>query len=178
MGEKSLVSWLKIHNMVGTYEYPDFPMDEKTFGVKPGQFIPGEVLHDYLTQFAKKFGVYEKIRFTTKVESAEKKGKEGWLLGIKSSQGRSKILSEKLVVATGMTSEPFMTEIEGSGSFEAPIFHVKSLRERAGTTNAAKEVVILDGTKRCVGCCVYIRASRRRRPSSHGDSGIWTWCVF
>ncbi|OCL02531.1 hypothetical protein AOQ84DRAFT_268633, partial [Glonium stellatum] len=40
---------LRSNNMLGTYEYPDFPMDSATFGVQPGEHIPGPVVHQYLT---------------------------------------------------------------------------------------------------------------------------------
>ncbi|KAF5613189.1 dimethylaniline monooxygenase [Fusarium subglutinans] len=32
-----LYTGLKTNNMLGTYQYPDFPMDTETYGVKPGQ---------------------------------------------------------------------------------------------------------------------------------------------
>lgn len=38
--------------MLGTYDYPEFPMDEATFG----EHIPGRVLHDYVTRNADRFG--------------------------------------------------------------------------------------------------------------------------
>lgn len=138
---------LKSNNMLGTYEYPDFPMDEKTFGVKPGQFIPGHVIHDYLTAFADKFLITDKTRFETKVEAAEKQEGEGWLLYLSGKAGESTLLTEKLVLATGNTSDPFIPLIEGSESFGAPLFHVKDLQKQIGTIRESKEVVILGGTK-------------------------------
>ncbi len=61
---------LKSNNMLGTYEYPDFPLDSETFGVKPGEHIPGTVLHEYLTKYAEKFGILDKIRCNSKVVTA------------------------------------------------------------------------------------------------------------
>ncbi len=138
---------LKSNNMLGTYEYPDFPMDEKTFDVKPGQFIPGHVIHDYLTQFARKSGVYELIRFGTKVNTVVRLEKGGWLLRLTTRKGQGSCIAEKLVVATGVTSEPFMPVLEGSHSFDAPIFHVKDLSQYNETMKTANEVVVLGGTK-------------------------------
>ena len=43
---------LKSNNMIGTYEYPDFPMLESKYGVKHNTHIPGTVLNQYLTDFA------------------------------------------------------------------------------------------------------------------------------
>ena len=38
---------LKSNNMLGTYEFSDFPMDPKLFSVKPGEHIPGAVMNEY-----------------------------------------------------------------------------------------------------------------------------------
>lgn len=130
--------------MVGTYEYSDFPMDQATWGVKPGQHIPGSVLHDYLTAYAKKFGVLERIRFNTKVESVERGEKGGWLL---QTSTQSTIFAKKLVVATGLTSQAFMPTFEGEDSFEAPLFHSKDFLQHNETIKSAKRVTVLGGTK-------------------------------
>lgn len=145
--KERLYPGLKSNNMLGTYEYPDFPMDAETFGVKPGQFIPGEVLHRYLSMFAQKYNITEKIRFNTKVETAEKQGIEGWLLQLSTNGTSNSLLTEKLVLATGNTSNPFVPYIEGSDSFNAPLFHVKDLQRQIPTMHSAKEVVVLGGTK-------------------------------
>lgn len=130
--------------MVGTYEYSDFPMGEATWGVKPGQHIPGNVLHDYLTAYAKKFGVLERIRFNTKVDSVERGEKGGWLL---QTNTENTIFAKKLVVATGLTSQAFMPTFEGEDSFEAPLFHSKDFLQHKETIQTAKKVTILGGTK-------------------------------
>lgn len=93
--------------MVGTYENPDFPMDEATWGVKPGSHIPGLVVHDYLTAFAKRFGVAERIRYGCRVESVERGENEGWVLRtISEGEGKEGVVrTRKLIVATGMTSQ-------------------------------------------------------------------------
>lgn len=63
---------LKTNNMLGTYEYPDFPMDPNTYGVQPGEFIPGRVVHKYLADFATAFDLVKLIRFQSRVVSADK----------------------------------------------------------------------------------------------------------
>ncbi|KAH8676068.1 hypothetical protein BX600DRAFT_432600 [Xylariales sp. PMI_506] len=144
---------LKTNNMLGTYEYPDFPMDADQFGVKPGQHIPGHVVHEYLTRYADKFGVLSKIRYNTKVLSAEHQDAGGWRLTISNgtedatSAKTSTIIARKLIVATGLTSSPFMPHIEGQESFEAPVFHSKDLLERSRDLGATKRVTVLGGMK-------------------------------
>jgi cation diffusion facilitator CzcD-associated flavoprotein CzcO len=69
--EHRLYPDLKSNNILGTYEYSDLPMDD-TFGVKPGEHIPGDVVHKYLRRYAEKFDVYRRIRLQSKVETVEK----------------------------------------------------------------------------------------------------------
>lgn len=107
---------LKTNNQLGSYEYSDFPMDSATFGVKPGQYIPGQVVHDYLQRYSEKFHVFEKIRFNSKVTTIERHGGSGhWLLTIQTRTpngmiSHSTIIAHKLVLATGLTSDPFMPD--------------------------------------------------------------------
>jgi cation diffusion facilitator CzcD-associated flavoprotein CzcO len=153
--EHRLYPGLKTNNQYGTYEYSDFPM-EAAFGVKPGEHIPGKVVHEYLKKYAEFFGVDKRIRFNTKVESAEKCDTSGgWI--IKTSSGESEkndnfamsfLRTQKLVVATGMTSQPFMPEFAGAKEFGAPIFHCKDMKANEDSVfQTAKEVVVLGGTK-------------------------------
>ena len=146
---------LKSNNMVGTYEYSDFPMDESTFGVKPGEHIPGQVVHDYLRSYAEKFDVYRRIIFDTKVETVERQqGGGGWILTVKMSNGNDgagdtiQLFAHKLVIATGLTSEPFLPDIPGSASFDAPLFHCGYLLDHADTLfKSATNVAVFGGTK-------------------------------
>ena len=144
---------LKSNNMVGTYEYSDFPMDEATFGVKPGQHIPGHVIHEYLRSYAEKFDVYRRIRFESKVETVERRQGGGWVLTIReggnsNGGGLTQLLAHKLLIATGLTSEPFLPDISGSESFDAPLFHCRYLLDHADTMfKSASNVAVFGGTK-------------------------------
>lgn len=132
--------------MLGTYEYSDFPMDE-SYGVKPGQHIPGEVVHKYLKNYAVHFGLMQRLRLNTKVNSAERRPGEGWLL-LTLSEGRpTQLYAEKIIVATGLTNEPFIPELPIQGSFEPPVFHTKELLQRAESLKTAKSVTIFGGAK-------------------------------
>lgn len=62
---------LESNNMLGSYEYPDFPMHPKVYGVSPGGHIPGAVLNRYLTDFARHFGILERLQFQTTVSIVE-----------------------------------------------------------------------------------------------------------
>lgn len=141
---------LKSNNLLGGYEYSDFPLDEKTFGVKQGEHIPGSVLHNYFEKYAEHFDIYRRIRFNTKVESADRRDNGGWILSFTRSDGtgeRNQLLAHKLVISTGLTSEPFVPNLAGSDSFDAPIYHAKYLHERTKETFKANNVVIIGGSK-------------------------------
>ncbi|KAK3899399.1 hypothetical protein C8A05DRAFT_36991 [Staphylotrichum tortipilum] len=170
---------LKTNNMLGTYEYPDFPMDPETFGVGPGEHITGEVMHRYLTKYAEKFDILNKIRHGTAVSTAEHKdGPEGgWILTVQDGEGSRQIFAMKLVVATGLTSEPFLPHIDGQEEFGAPMFHGKDFIKHAATLEMAKRVTVFGGTK-LAWDAVYAYASRGIkvdwviRESGHGPAWI------
>ena len=136
--------------MLGTYEFSDFPMDTATYGVKPGEHIPGTVLHKYLTSFAKKFGVFARTRLNTRVESAEENLNTGsWTLKTRNTLTgeEESIHTKKLIVATGLTSEPYVPSFKGEAEFNGPIFHSKDFRQRADTLTTTRKVAVVGGAK-------------------------------
>lgn len=139
---------LRTNNMLGMYEYPDFEMDEATFGVKPYEHIPGPIVHKYLTQYAKKFGVYSRLRLNTRVESAERGEKGGWVLQTSSPTGQTATLrTDKIIVATSCLSGPNMPVLPGVETFDGPIFHSVDFAKRSDTLETAKHVVVLGAAK-------------------------------
>ncbi|KAJ4231911.1 hypothetical protein NW759_002307 [Fusarium solani] len=147
--KQRLYPGLKSNNMLGTYEYPDFPMDSETFGVLPGQHIPGNVIHEYLTKYAQNFDIFDKIRFEHKVESAEHQEDGGWILTVRDVKASRNVqlFAKKLVVASGLTSQAFLPHFEGEEKFGAPIFHGKDFVNHADTLQTAKSVTVFGGTK-------------------------------
>jgi cation diffusion facilitator CzcD-associated flavoprotein CzcO len=152
---------LKTNNMLGTYEYPDFPMVSDVFGVKAGEHIPGEVMNRYLTDYAERFDIFDKIRRWTTVSAAEHQdGPDGgWVLTVQNFERTYNIFAAKLVVATGLTSEPFLPHIAGQETFGAPRFHGKDFIQWAETLDSAKRVTVFGGTK-LAWDAVYAYASR------------------
>jgi cation diffusion facilitator CzcD-associated flavoprotein CzcO len=146
--EHRLYAGIKSNNLLGTYEYPDFPMDPATFGVQPGQHIPGAVLHRYLAAYADKFGITDKIRFSHHIVSAEHQADGGWVLLVRpEGKPETRIFATKLVVATGLTSEPFLPDFVGQEKFGAPIFHTRDFLKHADTLESAKSVTVFGGAK-------------------------------
>ncbi|KAF2994752.1 hypothetical protein E8E14_003557 [Neopestalotiopsis sp. 37M] len=187
--EDRLYPGLKTNNMLGTYEYPDFPMSPETFGVKPGEHIPGRVCHEYLTKYAEKFNIIDCIRYNIKVEAAENQTMKpggGWILtvhdaatgdgAIGAGTGSKKIQAEKLVVATGLTSEPFLPHIEGQELYNAPLFHNRDLQKHVGSSSESKKKVTVFGGTKSGWDAVYAYATRGVevdwviRKSGHGPA--------
>ncbi|THX82443.1 dimethylaniline monooxygenase (N-oxide forming) [Aureobasidium pullulans] len=142
---------LKSNNMLGTYEYPDFPMDKETYGVKPGEHIPGHVIHRYLGDYAEKTGVYARIRFETKVlEASRNSNGEGWILTTDSSD-LATLSARKLVVATGLTSEPFIPSFTGAEVFTKSnglLIHSRNFNKHTSQLfDKSTSVTVLGGSK-------------------------------
>jgi len=153
--EDRLYPGLKSNNMLGTYEYPDFRMDEATYGVKTGEHIPGTVLSRYLTDFAKHFGILERTRFDTKVVSVlELNRNDGWLLRTSSASAQlNAFRTKKLIVATGLTSQPHIPQLSHMQNFRGRLFHVRDFAKQSDTLRIAKNVIVIGGAKSAWDVC-------------------------
>lgn len=133
--------------MVGTYEYPDFPMSVGTYGVQPYEHIPAATLHQYLTDYAQHFDVFDKIQFDTKVDLIEYEASGTWKLTVTKDEKSKNVRTEKLIVATGLTSTPNMPHYKNEENFEGPRFHAKDFCKKAPELKDAKNVVVVGGAK-------------------------------
>lgn len=142
-------------------EYPDFPMDSKAFGVGPGDHLPGEVMFEYLRQYAERFGILNKIRYDSVVTAARHQDGDhgGWVLTVQNRGSPGQIFARKLVMAAGLTSEASMPHIKGQEEFGVPLYHSKDFGKHSDTLNSAKSVTVFGGTKSAWDV-VYVYASR------------------
>ncbi|KAK2741116.1 hypothetical protein FQN57_005717 [Myotisia sp. PD_48] len=151
---------LKTNNLFGNYEFSDFPMDGEAFGVKDGQHIPGTVVHGYLEAYANHFGLTERMKLRSKVLSAEhQEDRSSWILTIDTDSGgmeaeassnTSIIITRRLVVATGFTSQAFLPAFKGQELFNVPLFHCRNLLQHQPDlleSETEKKVVVYGGTK-------------------------------
>ena len=139
---------LKSNNLHGTYEFPDFPMDPEIYNVNPGQHVPGEVLHRYLTDFAKKFGVFSRTSFNTKVELVRASENDTWTLETTANdQRKGTLITKRLILATGLTSNPNLLTYPGKDLFNGPYFHVKDFGLHSNTLKSVESVVVIGGAK-------------------------------
>jgi hypothetical protein len=143
-----LYKGLKSNNMLGTYEFSDFPMDEATFGVKPGEHIPGEIVQRYLEAYAERFGFTDRIQVGHRVESAQHNLDGTWQLKVSHGEELATIETKKLIVATGVTSQAYLPTFEGQDLFGAPIFHCRDMQEHEPEIlKAGERVTVFGGTK-------------------------------
>lgn len=130
-------------------------MTVEKFGVKPREHIPSAVVHHYLTDFAKTFDIWRRIRFSTKVEEVVEGEKGQWIITVattqtsdgKKSVETKKLVADKLVLATGVTGNPNMPQIEGADTFDAPMFHCKEFLQKKDLLLTSKKVVVYGGSK-------------------------------
>ena len=162
-------------------------MSPEKFGVKPGQHIPGKVVHEYLCALAEEFDLVSHIRLSTKVESAELQDDGDWVLHTRSLEpttsdddksSPSKLVARKLVLATGLTSTPYIPSYPGLKSFTGSFLHSLHLKEGAAAIYSAKEVVVVGANKSAWDTC-YTAAragahvSMIIRPGGGGPSWVW-----
>lgn len=121
-------------------------MTPEVYGVKPDEHIPGEVLHRYLTDFAKKFGMFSRTQFKTKVQSVEATP-NGYNVTVSTEKGQQVLETKKLIIATGLTSEPNFPQYPGKEDFGGPYFHAKDFRGNDSTVKTAEHVVIVGAGK-------------------------------
>ena len=145
---------LNTNNLLGTYEYSDFPMiGDNAFGVQPGQHIPGHVVHEYLSNFALHYDLLKRCRFAEEIRTAQKLASDtagGWTLVVQklTTAETYRITTNKLIVATGVASKPSLPEFAGAPSFGVPIFHYADLRQHTDELlKRATNVVVFGGTK-------------------------------
>lgn len=103
----------------------------------------------------------DKIRYNCTVHSAEHITDGGWKLLVETGEeGRTcQLRAKRLVVATGLTSQPFLPDFEGQEQFGRPLFHSKEFTRYANTMDEAKSVTVFGGTKSAWDA-VYAYASR------------------
>ncbi|KAI0903018.1 hypothetical protein F4823DRAFT_620203 [Ustulina deusta] len=149
--DERLYSGLKTNNLLGTFEYPDFPMSSDEFDVKLGEHIPGQAINTYLRAYAKRNGISDLIQLNTKVLSAEHQETDngGWVLTLTASDPSTtkKVFAKRLILATGLTSEAFLPRFDGQEVFGGRVFHGKHFQQNSDTLKTAKAVTVFGGTK-------------------------------
>ncbi|KAK2039666.1 hypothetical protein LZ31DRAFT_558545 [Colletotrichum somersetense] len=82
------------------------------------------MIHSYLQEYAEDHDLIRRIRFNTFVEAATRCDR-GWRLALRSSN--DVVETQKLLVATGVTSIPFMPNLTITSADPIPLIHSKDL---------------------------------------------------
>ena len=154
---------------------------ESAPGITPGGHIPGQSVHDYLTNFAHKFGIHERCRFGEQVKTARKTtramgGENGWFLTIQRGDVSYTLKTRRLIIATGLHSEVFMPRFTGQEDFNADILHASNLLEYSEKLFASSKTVTVVGGTKSAWDAAYIFALKGIhvdmiiRESGHGPS--------
>ncbi|KAF2008204.1 FAD/NAD(P)-binding domain-containing protein [Amniculicola lignicola CBS 123094] len=125
---------LKTNNLWGTYESPDYPMDEKRFGVKKNEHVPAEKVTDYMNAMVNDSGINGFIRVNTKVETITQTP-AGWKLHCVSTAPKASarsytINTAKLILSIGLTNRPSMPRYPSSPEFKSEVIHSKDFPSR------------------------------------------------
>lgn len=150
--KERLYPGLKLNNILGTYEYSDYPMDKAVFGIESKKHVPSHAVHRYLTDFAHHFGLYDKILLQTTVEIAENQEAGGWIITYSThnhqgANGTSRVCASRPVVVTGLTSEPSIPKLAGSEMFKALQLHNKEFSKCSNVLEKIQDVCVIGGAK-------------------------------
>lgn len=181
--EENCYDGLKTNNLRGTYEFSDFSMDE-TYQVEEGRHIPGTVMHKYLTDFARHYDIFDRIKFNTKVVEIHKMASGGWKLLAHEEAGdigakEVEYDAEKLIVCSGLASTPNPVNIRGMDEFQRPVLHHGQLKNEAVCLARASDVdtVTVVGASKTGYDAVQLFASHGKKVNwiirASGGGGVW-----
>jgi hypothetical protein len=157
-------------------QFSDYPMSTEGFDLADDH-IPGEHVNDYLHDYAREFDLYKYIRLDCAVNSGIDEGSADWTIRVeqefKPVKIEYKIKARKLIVATGLTSEPLMPVMEGNHAFGAPIYHISQLAKAENGLGPFKKIVLLSGAKfswdiACAYATAGVQVDWVIRESGHG----------
>jgi hypothetical protein len=182
--QERLYPRLKTNNVLGSYELSDYPMRPERYEAKPGGHIPGHVVHKYFVDVAENYGIdSSRLQLCTTVQAAAQQDDGRWLIELRTEEPDSEprrcfVAASKIVVATGLTSQPNIPTFTGQESFGGLMLHSKQLKASATELRACKNVVVLGGNKSAWDVCYDAARSGAQvhmviRPSGGGPSYVW-----
>lgn len=150
---------------------------EDALGVPLWSDLTGDVVHEYLEKYACKHGILERCKLETEVIRVTRSG-SGWNVAVRptgSNSSSSDILQcDKLIVATGQTSQPVMLKIDTS-AFKGKIFHSKDFGQSHTflTSDVVQNVTVVGGNKSLVEVARLCASAGKAvtwliRPEDHG----------
>ena len=136
---------LRTNNLWTAFEFSDFPMTK--YGLQEGQHIPGTVVHEYLKDFADHFQLTQHIFLKTTIIRAAFHGCKNWIIRLQDATGQRDVRARRLVVATGLESQPALPSLPGMEEFNRPLFHTKEWPNHKNETDGSNTVTVFGGSK-------------------------------
>ncbi len=106
------------------YGYPDWPWPD---GSEP--FPPASQVREYLEAYARHFGIYERIRFATRITAASPDDGDGWRIEYEDAQGAYAETFDFFVIAPGMFNLPKIPDWPGRERFSGTLIHSSEYRD-------------------------------------------------
>ncbi|KAJ6006417.1 hypothetical protein N7451_004361 [Penicillium sp. IBT 35674x] len=173
---------LKTNNLLGSYEFSDFPMDAK-YGVRDGEHIPCATVHKYLCDLADHFDIRRRMRFNTNVLEVEQL-EDGWKLSAETTQAAQHRLAtytcKKLIICSGLASTPRPISTPGQLDFGRPVIsHARLLVKGAELASDPKieTVTVIEGASKSGYDAVHLMASHGKKVKwvvrKSGGGAVW-----
>lgn len=104
------------------YEIPDYPMPDSYPRVPSG-----EELQAYFENYARDFGIFEKIRFNIDVSGLNQEADGKWTVEFSDNAGakQERKIFDFIVVASGLYFDPYIPDFSGREEFQGDILHTK-----------------------------------------------------
>jgi dimethylaniline monooxygenase (N-oxide forming) len=150
---KRLYPGLLANSPVGLYEFSHLSMVNEKHPWY--QLLPGTYVQEYLEAYTRKFDLFSRTRFGTKVLSARRRGpgkNSGWI--VETDQGDT-LECDKLVVATGLYSKPRIPDIDMS-TYTGVSIHQHGLGRNHEALRAdplIENVVVVGAAKSALEAC-------------------------
>ena len=151
---------LLANHAIGAYEYADRRMARD--GLAAHGYIPAAAVHAYLADYAREWGVYERIRFRTRVARVARHADgRRWVVGLASGAA---LVADKVVLATGLSSTPSLPPLDAS-RFAARAIHSRDLGAHVaqlGRASVARVTVYGGGKSALDAVALALRAHKTR----------------
>ena len=140
------------------FDYSDFPMDVELGLEDKWADLPSATVHDYLEHYTDKFDLRRRCRLNTRVvkvlrEEEPEESRTIWKVDVEKNTGvRETLISDKLIVATGICSTSNLPEEIDWSNFDRPIMHSKEVgrKHQLLTNDTVHRVTIVGGNKSAV----------------------------
>ncbi len=113
----------------------------------PQHFSPQPVLRQYFADTADEYGLRDRIRFNTEVESATFDEASGmWHVQVNGPDGAETLVANAVISAVGQLNRPKMPDIDGVGTFAGPAWHSAEWRHDVDLTGKRVGVIGTGGS--------------------------------